>query len=198
MFFKGTHLKKFLRNIDLFASSQLLRFKTETDYSTLTGGFLSLLIIIIFGALLIQNSISVFSKNSVNGLDLVYYLEDPTFTSFQFGDSDFIIAVGITDLNLSSAERYFDISLSTQVFSYGNFVNETIHQLEPCRYEQWASVNSIGANSYEKLRLNSFLCPSRNVSVELQGKYSSEMFKLLRLRIGKCFDSTDPSRPCAS
>lgn len=82
MFFKGAHLKKLLRNIDLFASSQLLRFNTETDYGTLTGGFLSLLIIIIFSALLIQNSISVFSKSSVNGLDLTYYLEDPTFTSF--------------------------------------------------------------------------------------------------------------------
>lgn len=64
MFFKGTQvLKKFLRNIDLFASTQLLRFKTETDYSTLTGGFLSLLIIIIFGALLIQNSMTVFSMS---------------------------------------------------------------------------------------------------------------------------------------
>jgi hypothetical protein len=49
---------------------------------------------------------------------------DPTYTSFNFDQSTpFIVAIGITGLNLTGNYRYFDILLSTQSFSYGNSVN---------------------------------------------------------------------------
>ena len=35
-----------------------------------------------------------------------------------------------------------------------------------------------------------------NSVVELEGKYTSDSFKLLRLSIQKCRNETDPSRPC--
>jgi hypothetical protein len=44
--------------------------------------------------------------------------------------------------------------------------------------------------------LSGFLCPNKNLTVELEGKYTSDSFKLLVLKVGKCNNSTDPSRPC--
>jgi hypothetical protein len=118
-------IKSILWKIDLFSSAQLLRYKTETGYSTLTGGFISLLIIIIFGSLLIQDSVSVLTMSTVTAQDLTYYLEEPTFSSFQFDQSSkFIIGVGINNLNLSDHYRYFDIILSTQIFHNGKLVDE--------------------------------------------------------------------------
>jgi hypothetical protein len=141
----------------------------------------------------------VFTKSSVIAEDLLYYLEDPTYTSFNFDDSSkFIFGVGISGLNLSDTRRYFDITLSTQVFSYGSLIAEYWQDLQPCKYEQWAHVSAAGAKSYDQLRMNGFLCPTPNVTVELQGKFTSETFKLLRLKIGKCKNETDPSRPCVS
>jgi hypothetical protein len=127
-------LKIFLRKIDLFSSPQLLRYRNETNYSTLTGGTLSLMIIIIFSAILIQQSIEVITMSSINSQDFTYYVENPTYTSFAFDDqTKFILGVGITGLNLSDTQRYFDILLSTQVYSYGNMINETFYPLQQCQ-----------------------------------------------------------------
>lgn len=193
----ANHIKSLLWKIDLFNSAQLLRYKTETGYSTLTGGFISLLIIIVFGALLVLDSVSVLTMGTVNAQDFTYYLDDPTFTTFAFDDtSNFIIGVGITGLNLSDSRRYFDISLSTQVFYYGNFSHEYEQNLQMCEYEQWAHIADVGGSSFIKSNMTNFLCPTSNVTVELQGKFTSPVFKLLRLKIGKCNNETDPSRPC--
>lgn len=70
----GRLTKKFLWNIDLFSSSQLLRHKNETNYGTLTGGCLSLIIIAIFGTLLIKDSTTVLSMSKVIAQDSTYYL----------------------------------------------------------------------------------------------------------------------------
>jgi hypothetical protein len=163
----------------------------------LTGGTLSFLIIVIFGAILIQESTAVITKNSVNAQDFTYYVDNPTYTSFPFDNSTkFIIGVGISGLNLSSTQRYFDITMFTQVFSYGKLINKIYHDLQPCQYDQWAHINELGGSSFNSAGLNGFLCPSSNVTVELEGKYTSESFKLMVINIGKCNNSTDPQRPC--
>ncbi len=106
----GRLAKKFLWNIDLFASPQLLRYRNETNYSTLTGGCISLIIIVIFGTFLIKNSVSVLTKSEVNARDSTYFLENPTYTSFTFDSSSkFMIGVGLQDIDLNTGGRYFDI-----------------------------------------------------------------------------------------
>lgn len=136
--------------------------------------------------------------SSVTAQDFVYYLEDPTYTSFSFDDSSkFIMGIGITGFNLSDSKRYFDIILSTQVFRYGNQTQEIFHKMQPCEYDQWAKVNNIGAQSYNDADISGFLCPSNDANAELQGKFTSESFKLLKLKISKCNNATDPTRPCA-
>jgi hypothetical protein len=72
--------------------------------------------------------------SSINSQDFTYYVENPTYTSFAFDDqTKFILGVGITGLNLSDTQRYFDILLSTQVYSYGNMINETFYPLQQCQ-----------------------------------------------------------------
>lgn len=45
-----------------------------------------------------------------------------------------MIGLGITGLDLSSNQRYFDIQLIGLEFKYGSFVKQTIQTLQPCQY----------------------------------------------------------------
>lgn len=44
--------------------------------------------------------------------------------------------------------------------------------------------------------MGNFLCPATDTTVKIQGKFTSETFQIFRLKIGKCSNKTDPSRPC--
>lgn len=44
----GALLGKFFRSVDLFPNSKLLRYKGEGEYTTITGGIISSMVIIIF------------------------------------------------------------------------------------------------------------------------------------------------------
>ena len=103
-------VKSFFYKIDLFGSSEMLRYRSEPQYSTLTGGIISFFIIIAFSTLLFQNLSSVVAMDSVSAQDFTYYVEDPTYTNISFDlSSNFIIGFGISGLNLSDTNRYFDI-----------------------------------------------------------------------------------------
>jgi len=41
-------LGKLLKSLDLFPTNNFLRYKDESDYTTATGGFVSIVVIIIF------------------------------------------------------------------------------------------------------------------------------------------------------
>ena len=117
------NLKNFLLSIDQFGSFNLLRYKDSTSYTTLTGGTISLLIFITFGAIMVQQSIAVFN-GVISAVDSTFYVEDPTYSSFRFDDSSkFMLGVGIVGLNLSDSSQYFNITMSMQEYSYGALIS---------------------------------------------------------------------------
>lgn len=59
-------------------------------------------------------------------------------------------------------------------------------------------MNEIGGRMYEMSQLSSFLCPSPDYVLQLEGKYTSDTFLYWRLGITKCNPALDPTRPCAS
>jgi hypothetical protein len=67
-------VKSFLYKIDLFGSSEMLRYRSEPQYSTLTGGIISFVLIIAFSTLLFQNLSSVITMDSVSAQDFKYYV----------------------------------------------------------------------------------------------------------------------------
>lgn len=152
-------VKAFLLKIDIFGSSEMLRYKGEGKYQTMTGGTITLALIIIFSIVTLQSFSSVVNKAAVSATDSTYFLDDPTYTSFKISDSKFIFGVGVSNYNLNSGKRYFNIDLISMSYKNGKKISEVYHELQPCEESQWSRVNDIGLNSYRKIQLNKFLCP---------------------------------------
>jgi hypothetical protein len=70
-----------LSSFDLFPAQQFLRYKGESEYTTATGGFCSLLIIAIFVVLFINTGLNVLNKTSVIVSSDVQHQADPVLTS---------------------------------------------------------------------------------------------------------------------
>lgn len=73
------------RAIDLFPASQFLRYKGEPEYKTATGGFCSLVIIIIFIVLFINTGLAVLSKATVTVSVDSQHQADPALTTLTVG-----------------------------------------------------------------------------------------------------------------
>lgn len=58
-------LIKALKKLDFFPAQQFLRFQGEPDYTTATGGFCSVVIIVIFFILFINTGLNVINKINV-------------------------------------------------------------------------------------------------------------------------------------
>jgi len=54
--------KKVIKGFDLFSNNQYFRYNKNSDYTSFSGGVLSLLLIIIFLVVLIQGFISAIAK----------------------------------------------------------------------------------------------------------------------------------------
>jgi hypothetical protein len=87
-----------------------------------------------------------------------------------------MFAIGISNVDLSSSQRYFDIVLTNRTTIQ---VNETTTKqsitipLKPCNINQWSNVSDIITNSYTKLGFNQWLCPPIGQMFPLQGKFTS-------------------------
>lgn len=67
-------LKGFFYKIDLFSSAEMLRYRGEGTYATLTGGIISFFLILAFGALFFIKLFSVLGKDTVSASDFTYYV----------------------------------------------------------------------------------------------------------------------------
>lgn len=70
-------LNKILKTIDLFPTSIFLRYKGETDYTTATGGFLSITVIIVFIILFASMGIKTLKKEIISTSSETLYEVDP-------------------------------------------------------------------------------------------------------------------------
>ena len=122
-----TCLGEFIKFFDLFSLTQFLRYKQDEDYKTVSGGLTSLFVVCIFIILFSSNAVSTVNKTSISWEAITSYAFKPTPTIVQFDNSNFMFAIGVVGLNLSSTTiRYFDISMVET-----HIVNDTFHQSTP-------------------------------------------------------------------
>ena len=58
-------MRLLLKKADLFSTSQFLRYKSDADYNTVSGGVCSLLIIIVFCVLFLNAGIKTVNKEII-------------------------------------------------------------------------------------------------------------------------------------
>ena len=92
-----------------------------------------------------------------------------------------MFAIGITGINLSSSTRYFDITLTNRVTEkYANGTTSKTRNsvtLEPCTLAHWQGVSESITKSYSTLGFQEWLCPPLSHNVDIQGKFTSNLFK---------------------
>ena len=76
-----------------------------------------------------------------------------------------MFAIGITGMDLSGSQRYFDFSLQHKAtFNTGPSRIKEVQNimLEPCTQAHWSGVNPSITQNYNNLGFNKWLCPSLN------------------------------------
>jgi hypothetical protein len=71
------------------------------------------------------------------------------------------------------------------------------YPLEPCTLEHWSAFPEIKSD-FERLNMKYWLCPKRNMKFNIQGKFTSSLFKYLEIALKKCTNASQPGRPCGS
>ncbi len=71
-------LTEFIKEMDLFAHSQFLRYRSEESYRTITGGIVSLLLIGLFIGIFWTMVIGTFSYSIITSQSESVYEADPT------------------------------------------------------------------------------------------------------------------------
>jgi hypothetical protein len=102
-----------LASVDLFSAQQFLRYKGDADYKTATGGFCSLLVIIIFIILFINSGLNVINKTNVIVSSDIQHQIDPSLTTVTVGPAGrFMFALTIAETGISDANyTYFSFTL---------------------------------------------------------------------------------------
>ena len=104
--------KNIFQACDLFSASQFLRYKNEENYSTVSGGIVSLMVISVFLALFFNTAIQTINKSIISFTSTVQYQSNPTSTNITLSNTGFMFAVGLLGLNLNDPSfQYFDITL---------------------------------------------------------------------------------------
>lgn len=106
-------LQSGLKSLDFFPTQQFLRYKGEPEYKTATGGFCSILVIIIFIILFINTGINVLNKKNVSVAYDIQNQADPQSTTLTASPSGkFMFAVNVFGIGVFDATHTnFNVTL---------------------------------------------------------------------------------------
>lgn len=191
-------IKGLLKSRDLFTTSQLLRYKKEADYGTVTGGFVSIAVFIIFAAVFWNLAIQTANMELINSSMSIVSESDPSFVEITAGPKgDFIFGVTIFGLNLNDPlVTYFDITLTQRFFGpVYSFINATQVPLVQCTTNHFTFNQEI-ENYFKRLPISNALCPTLNTKFQVGGRITSDLFSTFVLQVSKCNATANPR--CAS
>lgn len=113
------NIKKLIYQADLFCSSQLLRYNSDTQYNTLTGGLLSLSIITVIIVGFASMIASTLNRSTITSTTTTVKQSTPPLATLVAGEENmFMFSVSIQSLdltflaNLSAPTRYFDVEMN--------------------------------------------------------------------------------------
>lgn len=131
-------IKDLVRLSDFFYTSKLLRFEDEMQYRTLTGGLISLAIIITIIIGFANMILDTLGLNSITTATQIIKQQDPTPATLSTSpDSNFMFAVEISGLNLSDTLRFFDLTFRADLQRRGVIYHTTYLPLETCTRQHW-------------------------------------------------------------
>lgn len=193
-----TKIKELLKSGDLFTTSQLLRYRKETDYGTATGGFISIAVFIVFAALFWSLAIQTANMELINSSMSIISEPDPSFAEITAGPKGgFMFGVAIVGLNLSDPlVTYFNITLTQRFFGpLYTPINATLIPLVQCTPAHFAFNQNI-VDYFKRFPVSNALCPTLDSKFQVGGRVTSDLFSFFALQVSKCDAAVNPR--CAS
>ncbi|EAS03549.3 transmembrane protein, putative (macronuclear) [Tetrahymena thermophila SB210] len=198
--------KKILSNCDVLGSPIGLNFQKRNIYRTPFGAFISIVFAVFMG-LFFWNTITQFlSKDVVKVAMSKTYSTNPS--QIQISPTGLMFAVKVDSPDFIN-RPIFNITFERR--DYVNHPDGSLDRnrypmyLEPCTLDHWTQLPSYNINwtdQFIKANLSSYLCPRKDDIIEIEGIFSSEHFKHIKIGITDCKNNTplnNPWRPvCAS
>jgi hypothetical protein len=106
-------IRQLLQKFDSFPATQFLRYQGETEYATATGGFFSLVVIVVFMILFTSTGLDVINKVNVTATSNFQSEMEPSPANLTAGpNGDFMFAIQILGINFSDpTTTVFEINL---------------------------------------------------------------------------------------
>ena len=134
-----SHISNLLKKPDLFCQTAFVRYNGEADYSTATGGFVSLAVIIIFVTLFFSMGLKTVKREIIKSTTETQSEIDPSPHTFKIGPGhDLMFGIWITEVPLEATPRLFDFALMQEHWGVGQtLLNTTDIGLEQCTPEHF-------------------------------------------------------------
>ena len=170
-----SYLLKALRQIDFFPAQQFLRYRGEPEYKTATGGFCSIVIIVIFFILFVNTGLNVINKTTVAVSSDLQHQADPSTSSIvtspagQFMFAVNVIGIGVFDSNNTNFNVTLQQSFLSQLGAVGNSTNIP---LVACTADHF-NFNAEIIAQYNNYGYGAWLCPPLDYQFTAGGTITS-------------------------
>ena len=173
-------IKRIIRTFDFFGESFTFRYKDEDKLSTVLGGVIVIIFLIVSLAYAIYNFIPFINKDNFS---LQYYTMNLDNTEeIKLSESPTAFGVGFTDNNknqtlynisdlLEIKFKFKNINKNNQN-NKGTYINET-RDSHPCNNDDFHNLYN---KSLEDLDISNFKCLSRKDLISPSGIYTDEVF----------------------
>ncbi|EAR98492.1 transmembrane protein, putative (macronuclear) [Tetrahymena thermophila SB210] len=190
-----------IKQLDIFGSQILLRFKGQHTYNTRFGSFFTLLIISVIGFRLFFIVKDIFLRNSPQVILSDRQVDDPAL--FEMTNSTFPVAFAMQDPKTFNAyidESIYVIKAYQQVkrlvFNQTTNVYDSVWdtpislKIQPCSTLNFG--NPTNSHYYLKLQYQNYYCFDPSAVLTIQGDFNSNVYSQVRFIVQKCQKNCKP------
>ncbi|CAK79124.1 unnamed protein product (macronuclear) [Paramecium tetraurelia] len=187
-------IQKGLQRIDIFGQTITLNMNKNAYYTTSFGGCSSIMIICLLSLIFYSNIADFFTKANVYYNSQTAFSNDPNY--MKMSDENAMFALSIDQNNYTNFP-FFNITMEQRSLDGTIKKSTTQIPLEPCtlnRFNNVVEYQGFDTNfndSFNYLGMDQWLCPKVNYSLELQGTYSSETFKFIKIIVSDCQNNSN-------
>ena len=123
----------------MFATTELLRFKGDPEYSTATGGCTTAALVVLFTILFAAQGLATMGKDIIYvSTNSIADMDPPPIDVTLSPEEPFMFAVSIEDIDLNDPNlTYFNLTLEQKHYNNGNLMNSTSLPMVPCTEAHW-------------------------------------------------------------
>lgn len=185
----------FLKKLDLFGVPIQLSMKNEHLQKSSFSGFSSLIVIVTFISLSTSGFFGLFMKSDIQYISSDFSNLNPSFIDLSPNNFNWAFEIS----GESSERRLFNVEVYQGLYfrdSNGSFIkNKKVRNHEKCTSDHF-NPNLISSMKVITSNLSSLRCPRLNESYEINGKYTSQNFSFINIKVSKCINTS--SVTCSS